>query len=65
MFGGMVGLSEAGVGCSMGAFEAPGDGRSAYASGCGRLPGPPGVKLALARCVLGWAGPVRRCATSS
>lgn len=56
MFGGMVGLSEAGVGCSMGAFEAPGDGRSAYASGCGRLLGVSWCQAGLRKVCVGVGG---------
>lgn len=35
----MVGLSVAGVGCSVGAFEGPGDERLAQVAGCGRMMG--------------------------
>lgn len=58
-----MGPSEAGVGHSMGALEAPGGERLAHAARCARLMGgSPGIKLWLG--VSGQARSVRRCATS-
>lgn len=56
MFGGMMELSVAGVGCSMGAFEGPGDERLAQVSGCGRMMGVSWYQACLSEvlCQGGW-----------